>query len=139
MALFTAARLWARANPRTVLALAIAAGAIALLLGVYLKGRADAAAAWRPKVEAAKRDLASCQANRRSLEASVAAQNAALAEKSQQDAQRLADASKAVTAASQDRAGAEARANRLLTSPTAGNDACARAVAAREAVLKELK
>lgn len=118
------------------------AGALVLLAvvsAVYLKGRHDAAEAWRPKVEAAERSLDQCEANRLALQASIAAQNAALAEKSQQDAQRLADATKALTAASKDRAGAEARANRLLTSPTAGNDACARAVAAREAVLKELK
>jgi uncharacterized protein YlxW (UPF0749 family) len=116
--------------------------ALLILLGVqtvrlnFADTRADKAESARELAEA---DLSACKANRLTLESSIAAQNAALAEKSQQDAQRLADASKAVTAASKDRAGAEARANRLLTSPTAGNDACARAMAAREAVLKELK
>ncbi|WP_091739797.1 hypothetical protein [Phenylobacterium immobile] len=118
------------------------AGALVLLAvvsAVYLKGRSDAAASWRPRLQAAQLDLSRCKDSRLDLEASIAAQNAALAEKSQQDAQRLADAAKALSAASKGRASVEARANRLLTTPTGGTDACARAVAAREAVLKELK
>lgn len=118
----------------------IAAG-LCLVLIVLLasaligKGRAersrDVALAAR---DVALVDLGRCQANARSLEGAIGAQNAALTAKSAEDARRLAGAEKAVTAASRSRAAAEAAAARLQSRAPTGLDACARAVSAFENV-----
>lgn len=116
-------------------------GALSLVLALWLassvvgKGRAE-----RSRDEAmqaldgAMADLGRCQANRRSLTASISAQNAALDAKAAADAERLAKAEKAVREAGKDREAAQVRAARLLR-PVAGADVCARMVAADELIM----
>lgn len=97
--------------------------------------KADAA----EKLEAKGKELDRCQANVRGLEAAQAAQNAAIGEKAALDAERLSTAEKAVGDAQRGRESAEARAAKLLRTPAAGIDACARTEAARRQVLENLR
>lgn len=92
----------------------------------------------RKAVAAVQTQLDTCHGNVAGLQASVAAQNAAVdAAKAEGDrrAKMLADG---LSEARRGRAGAEARAAGLLSHGPVGVDACARAEAAREAVLRAL-
>lgn len=116
-------------------------GALLLLITVQTvrlnraEVRADNAEAANKK---ARQDLTRCRDNRQSLEGAVAAQNAAADALADQGRQRIAAAEKATLDAAKGRASAEARANKLLTTPSAGIDTCARTEAARRAVLEGL-
>lgn len=100
-----------------------------------LHGAENTAAKAMQALAGAMADLGRCQANRRSLTASISAQNAALDAKAATDAERLAKAEKAVREAGKDREAAQVRAARLLR-PVAGADVCARMVAADALVME---
>lgn len=80
-----------------------------------------------------------CVTNRMALEGSIATQNAALADLRREAVVRTAEAEKAVAEALKGRASAEARAAKLLKTPPAGIDACARMESADAAVLRSLQ
>lgn len=87
----------------------------------------------------AEKDRMQCVTNRMALEGSIATQNAALADLRHEAEVRTQAAEMAVTEALRGRAGAEARAAKLLKSPPAGIDACARAMSAFDAVKGNLQ
>lgn len=123
----------------------IAAG-IAVLLALALGWQTMQLAAVRSHLKVADaaaaalyRNLETCKANTATLSEAVASQNAATeAMRAETDARAkmLADG---LQQARRGRAGAEARASALLTRPPAGIDACARAEAARDAVIRSLQ
>lgn len=93
----------------------------------------------RKAVAAVQANLDTCHANNDALMKSVAVQNAAVeAARAEGDrrAKMLADG---LSEARRGRAGAEARAAGLLAHGPVGVDACARAEAARDAVLRSLQ
>lgn len=98
---------------------------------VHQTRRADAA---EMALSIAQTDLTRCQDNRKDLEGKIATQNAAVEGLRHEASIRTAAAEKAVTEALKGRAGAEARAAKLLNTPPAGLDACARAMSAFDAV-----
>lgn len=109
-----------------------------LLLAYGAHERHVQAQADKIALEDVQSQLRTCQANTRGLQASIATQNAAtdaLKADSDRRAKVLADG---LSEARKGRASAEARAAGLLR-PVLGVDACARAVAAREAVLGSLQ
>lgn len=87
----------------------------------------------------AEKDRMQCVTNRMALEGSIATQNAALADLRHEAEVRTQAAENAVTEALRGRAGAEARAAKLLKSPPSGVDACARMESADTAVLRSLQ
>lgn len=117
------------------------ASGVALLLLVLLVStcagkahqtrRADAA---EMALSIAQTDLTRCQDSRKDLEGKIAVQNAAVEGLRHEASIRTAAAENAVTEALKGRAGAEARAAKLLNTPPAGLDACARAMSAFDAV-----
>lgn len=86
----------------------------------------------------AKSNLDQCHSNVTGLQGSVDAQNAATAALKADGDRRAKMLADGLQQARQGRAGAEARAAALLTHPAVGIDACARAAAARVAVLRAL-
>lgn len=93
---------------------------------------------WQSEAMGLYRDLEICKGNTLRLETAVASQNAAteaMRAESDARAKMLADG---LQQARRGRAGAEARASALLTHPPVGIDACARAEAARDAVIRSL-
>lgn len=98
--------------------------------------RADAA---EMALSIAQTDLTRCQDNRKDLEGKIATQNAAVEGLRHEASIRTAAAEKAVTEALKGRAGAEARAAKLLNTPPAGVDSCARMESADTAVLRSLQ
>lgn len=122
------------------LALVLASGwAFGGVQAVRLASAHKATAAVIKERDAALTNLGRCQANAASLESSIASQNAALDAWNTDGARRLADAGKAVTDAQRGRSEAEKRAAALIAAPPAGIDACARMMAADEAVLRSLQ
>ncbi|MDO8912285.1 MAG: hypothetical protein Q8N10_03245 [Phenylobacterium sp.] len=103
---------------------------------VHQTRRADAA---EMALSVAKTDLDQCQRNEAGLEASMRGQNAAVKRLETEASIRTAAAEEAVTQALRGRAGAEARAAKLLRNPPAGIDACARMESADTAVLRSLQ
>lgn len=77
----------------------LAAAVLALLGGVYAKGRADRDAHWKPLLAAAQSDLKLCQANRVTLQSSIDKQNASLTALANEGQDRTAAADKAVQTA----------------------------------------
>lgn len=79
------------------------AAVIALLTGIYFKGKGDQHASdlihERKAVAAVQRDLDTCHANGQALEASLAAQNAHVTALEQESATRVAASAKAVSSA----------------------------------------
>lgn len=135
--MMAAAWLFIRSNWK---AAAVAAAGIALILVIIGYGaheRSIQKAADQVVLDAVKADLRQCHLNAATLSQAVAAQNAsvdAMKADSDRRARMLADG---LQQAREGRASAEARAARLLR-PVPGVDACARAVAARAAVLGSL-
>ncbi len=89
--------------------------------------------------DVALKDVGRCEANVAGLQAGVAKANAEYDRLSKASADRLATATTALDRARKGRASAEARAARLLSSPPAGIDACARMEAADRSVLEALQ
>lgn len=125
--------------PMRVLAalLALAVLGAAVQSGRLAHAKADLAKA----VEATRitrQDLAQCRANNTELDKARKAQNAAieaLRSDTERRAKMLVDG---LESARKSKASAEARAARLLSMGPVGNDACVRAEAAREAVVRAL-
>lgn len=116
--------------------LAIALAFLLLALGqCSLKAAQTARAEQAEKRSAAARaSLATCQANKSTLESALADQTEQINAASQDSARRVAAAEKGLSDAMKGRAKAEATAARLLKIPPVGIDACARAVSAFDTV-----
>lgn len=89
-------------------------------------------------VNAAQAETAQCQANRQTLEAAIASQNAAVARLGQESARHIAEAENAVRAAQSGRVAAERRAADLMR-PATGSTVCERLQDVDRRVLEELR
>lgn len=122
----------------------IAAGVavlLALMLGVTsirLSAAQHTASEALQARDRAVASLATCQANTRSLEGAVAAQNAAVEGWREAGDAKVKVATEKLTVAIKGRAAAEARAAALMR-PAVGVDACARMESADAAILRVLK
>lgn len=119
--------------------LLIGLAVLGLLWAIYGKGRGDEHAAMQKRVDLVQASLETCHANGKALQASIDGRNRAVEAMQQVSDRKIADAAKALSLASKGRAGAEAKAAKLLDQPPAGIDACARMTSADEAVLGALK
>jgi len=90
------------------------------------------------RVNAAQAETAQCQANRQTLEAAIASQNAAVARLGQESARHIAEAENAVRAAQSGRVAAERRAADLMR-PATGSTVCERLQDVDRRVLEELR
>jgi len=122
------------------------ASIVAVILLLFAVAQCSGRAAEASRADNAEREFAlsendrmQCVTNRMALEGSIATQNAALADLRHEAEVRTQAAEKAVTEALRGRAGAEARAAKLLKSPPSGVDACARMESADTAVLRSLQ
>lgn len=117
--------------------------ALALLIGLnrrgYHDGQRDQAEHDRGSIELVQANLTQCRDNTAGLQASLAYQTAQVDAVSAESLKRLQAASVALDGALKGKSSAEARAAKLLSTPPAGIDACARVVAADRAVLESLK
>jgi hypothetical protein len=117
-------------------------GAIAVVLplaSIYLKGAHDGYAKAKPLITEATQRLQICNGGLQDAVGAIKRQNAALTAIQQVSDRKLADAANALSLASKGRAGAEAKAAKLLARPPAGIDACARMESADAAVMETLK
>lgn len=112
---------------------------LALSQCVAKSGEAHRADRAEAAVVAVRSDLTRCQDSNRTLTGSLATQSAAVDGLKAEATIRTQAAEKAVTEALKGRAGAEARAAKLLKVPPAGIDACARAMSAFETVKGSLQ
>lgn len=119
--------------------LIIGLAVLGLLCAIYGKGRADEHTAMQKRVDLVQASLNTCHANGNALQASINGHNKAVEAMQQVSDKKIAEAAKALSVASKGRAGAEAKAAKLLAQPPAGIDACARMTSADEKVLEALK
>lgn len=116
--------------------------AIAVLLliaSIYLKGAHDGYAKAKPLITKAVNQLQICNAGLHEATDAIRRQNKAVEAIQAVSDRKLADAANALSLASKGRAGAEAKAAKLLARPPAGIDACSRMESADAAVMETLK
>lgn len=112
-----------RANPR----LLMAGAAVIALLGLIAWERHKGAEAVRAELKVAEANLATCQGNRKALEASLDAQNEAVAALGRESEARVAESRKQAQAAEKSALARQARASVILKASRGGLDACSAA------------
>lgn len=104
----------------------LAAAVLALLTGVYLRGRHDQHGADNKALAAVQRDLGTCHNSLQNLQTTLDRQSAAVKAMADESARHTAAAQKAVQAAHAGAVAASERAGRVM-SLTPGADRCASA------------
>lgn len=119
--------------------LAVVLALFAIRHAGYTAGTKHEHAIMQKRADQIQASLDVCRANGNALQATIAGQNRAVEAIQAVSDRKLADAATALSLASKGRAGAEAKAAKLLANPPAGIDACARMTSADEKVLEALR